>query len=109
MIAVSKETVYHGGGRRWLTRKSAEKAEALKIVRKLICDCEEPDHDYTGSSGYPGNTCEYHAMESEHIPALKQFVIQATERFTKEWDEQELAELIIDQIKSYEQETTEAH
>jgi len=92
-IETSTAKVYHGGNRRWLSRKAAEKAEALKIVRKLICDCEQE------SPHSPGHTCAYHKMESEHIPALKDFVIQTTEHFTREIDDEELMYLILDHIQ----------
>ena len=47
-MAVSVETarVYRGGGRRWLTLKSAAKHEAMAVIRKRHgCDCEPGDRE----------------------------------------------------------------
>ena len=56
-IKSSVATVYHGGGRRWLTRKAAERAEAKRLYRERFpCECEagEPLH------GDGGERCGYH-------------------------------------------------
>ena len=48
-------TVFRGGGRRYFTRKAAERAEAKAIIRKR-CECSDGDI-LSGDYGY---TCHYH-------------------------------------------------
>lgn len=47
-MAVKAETatVYIGGGRRWLTLRTAARKEAhAKIIERHGCDCESGDHE----------------------------------------------------------------
>jgi hypothetical protein len=44
MIPTAEQaTVYRGGGRRWLTKRAACRAEARAKLRKR-CECERGDH-----------------------------------------------------------------
>lgn len=61
-IETSKATVYHGGGRRYLTLSAAKYAEARRIVKETVCDCEKGDPDSFNGRGYPGNVCTYHKL-----------------------------------------------
>lgn len=55
-------TVYHGGGRHWITRRAAYRAEATRMLRSR-CECRldkaEPDVGF-----YPG-TCELCSPQGE--------------------------------------------
>lgn len=53
---VEQATVYRGGGRRWLTRKAACKAEARAKI-KTRCECDYCDH---GLMGREHLTCSLH-------------------------------------------------
>ena len=44
-VSVETATVYRGGGRRWLTRKAAVKAEAIAVIKaKHPTERGETDH-----------------------------------------------------------------
>jgi hypothetical protein len=64
-VAVSSSiaTVFHGGGRRWLSRRSAERAEAKAIVRRR-CECDR------GDTVTPGYACVYHSMEPQKFDRM---------------------------------------
>lgn len=60
-MEVTKETatVYRGGGRRYLTLKSACKAEA-RAKLKTRCECDWIDHEGYGRQGLP---CTLHSPD----------------------------------------------
>ena len=64
MIQESKATVYHGGGRRWLTLQAAANAEARSKISER-CECESIDH---GAMDIEHITCWYH--EPENYPVI---------------------------------------
>jgi hypothetical protein len=66
MIQTSTAKVYHGGGRRYFTKKAAECAEARAILKKVCCDCEEGEPDSFNGRGYPGNICYYHQLRQDY-------------------------------------------
>lgn len=55
-ITIETATVYRGGGRRWLTKRSAIKAEARAKI-KSRCDCDTSDD---GTYGTIHLTCSLH-------------------------------------------------
>lgn len=55
-VTSSQAVVFKGGGRRYLTMKSACRAEARTLINTR-CDCEVMDH---GSMGAEYLTCWYH-------------------------------------------------
>lgn len=57
MIAKENAQVFRGGGRRWLTKNAACRAEAKAKIRER-CDCETVDHGHMGREHI---TCSYHA------------------------------------------------
>lgn len=59
-------TVYRGGGRRFFTRRAAERAEAKAIIRKR-CECERGDI-LNGDYGY---TCRYHSDRDRYERAVR--------------------------------------
>lgn len=58
--------VFRGGGRRFFTRKAAERAEAKAIIRKR-CECERGDI-LNGDYGY---TCRYHSDRDRYERAVR--------------------------------------
>lgn len=62
-VSSSTTTVYHGGGRRWLTLRSACSAEARALL-KTRCECETIDH---GSMGSEHLVCWYHEEERNAV------------------------------------------
>lgn len=71
MVQTETAQVYRGGGRRFFTRKAAERSEAKSIIRTR-CECEHGD----GSPyGYPGQTCTYHAMAPQQFERLVHLLI----------------------------------
>lgn len=64
-MSVSKQvsTVFKGGGRRYLTLKSACIAEARALLNTR-CECERMDHGYMG---YEWLTCWYHEEERNKV------------------------------------------
>lgn len=65
-IQTSTTKVYHGGGRRWFTKKAAERAEAWRILKEHCCDCEDGESDSFEGRGYPGNVCELHQLRDDY-------------------------------------------
>lgn len=55
-VRLSTATVWHGGGRRWFTRRAAERAEARHLINKR-CECEKGDVYFQT----PSYTCVLHA------------------------------------------------
>lgn len=68
-VSAETATVYRGGGRRWLTRKAAERAEARAII-KLRCECSRSDP----AIGYYGYTCRYHADPDRYARMVRLLV-----------------------------------
>ncbi|WUR15665.1 hypothetical protein E7V67_011350 [[Empedobacter] haloabium] len=65
MIRAETVTVYHGGGRRWLTLKAAARREAAAAVRKRYpCQCERAEYDFGGAMVYPGLSCIHHSGDA---------------------------------------------
>jgi len=62
-VTSSQAVVYKGGGRRYLTLRSACIAEARALL-KTRCECEVMDH---GSMGTEYLTCWYHEEEREKV------------------------------------------
>lgn len=62
-VTISTATTYTGGGRRYLTLKSACAAEARALL-KTRCECETIDH---GPMGYEHLTCWYHEPERNAV------------------------------------------
>ena len=63
-VTTSQAVVYKGGGRRYLTLRSACAAEARALL-KTRCDCEYMD--YGGSIGGEWLTCWYHEDERNAV------------------------------------------
>lgn len=62
-VTSSQAVVYKGGGRRYLTLRSACIAEARALL-KTRCECERMDH---GSMGYEWLVCWYHEEERNKV------------------------------------------
>ncbi|WP_288081192.1 hypothetical protein [Pseudomonas sp.] len=62
-VTTSQAVVYKGGGRRYLTLRSACAAEARALL-KTRCECETMDH---GPMGYEHLTCWYHEDERNAV------------------------------------------
>lgn len=62
-VTTSQAVVYKGGGRRYLTLRSACAAEARALL-KTRCECETMDH---GPMGYEHLTCWYHEEERNAV------------------------------------------
>ncbi|MDX9668061.1 hypothetical protein QMK50_24230 [Pseudomonas sp. P5_152] len=62
-VTSSQAVVFKGGGRRYLTLKSACKAEARALINTR-CDCEYMDH---GSMGGEWLTCWHHEEERNAV------------------------------------------
>lgn len=52
-VRTSTAVVWHGGGRRWFTRRAAERAEARRLINKR-CECDN------GDAFTPPYTCDLH-------------------------------------------------
>lgn len=63
-VTSSQAVAYKGGGRRYLTLKSACKAEARALINTR-CDCEYMD--YGGSIGGEWLTCWWHEEERNAV------------------------------------------
>lgn len=68
-IAAEQATVYRGGGRRWFTRKAAERAEARKAW-KTRCECEEGNP----AERYPGYVCDIHSDPVKYARRISLYV-----------------------------------
>lgn len=42
-VTIETATAYRGGGRRWFTRRAAERAEAKAIIKRR-CECDGGNH-----------------------------------------------------------------
>ena len=62
-VTSSQAVVYKGGGRRYLTLKSACNAEARSLINAR-CDCEYMDHGPMGSEWL---TCWWHEDERNAV------------------------------------------
>jgi hypothetical protein len=62
-VSSSMATVFHGGGRRWFSRRAAERAEAKAIVRRR-CECDR------GDTVTPAYACAYHRMEPQRFERM---------------------------------------
>jgi len=62
-VTSSQAVVFKGGGRRYLTLKSACKAEARALINAR-CDCEYMDHGPMGSEWL---TCWWHEEERNAV------------------------------------------
>lgn len=67
MIAIETATVYRGGGRRWLTKRAACRAEARAKIKR-DCGCDYCDHGEYGREHLP---CDRHANEERYQKMLR--------------------------------------
>lgn len=98
-IKTSTATVYHGGGRRWLTKKSAKRAEVWSILKQHCCDCEDADVPSSdGSLGYPGNVCTLHKLRADFKAMAIDKVLEFYESAPNPWNHDFFLDFIDDTV-----------